>query len=600
MQLSAQQAALLEKYDRQDILGLIRIVEQIKNAPDYMATYRRLLAKGKLSSSSVKQEQLATALISELEDILDNSPERAIQANYFEISEHIKKKFGAPIAEVYLAAKMPNDFLTAIRQNPEHGDSKKLSDDLVNEYKNALISIEKGRRAVSDLLQPYSNFPLKNAEILNAQFNQLYNLLKSNYKYLSVKPYLIKIVQLMLGDVHSQAQEQEQEQEAAQIEFNLFRDYKASGIEPALSTQISLHLALLSLMKYVKKHKLLPDETYTKIASRITQVLHYKATDTLSPKARKIFHELLVQINSDEPAILRKLAATFVDEYLCAEEQMRIRHRMIEAELAFTNEFLKQIAPGADKLSEEHEAKVRVALEKLICLKEVFELSNKQMQAAASKPFAELERSALGISTALSPTQLASWIKIYSILFSNAALLAHGRAIIAKERKIELEKMRHLISDLTTYHLIQNIAQLKVVVDRTILVPDDEKVSYFSQFSDVLKIKLQGLMDQERQRDKSLREMIEELVFLKNESAQFVIAETFSGFQDIVDAFNSGVSDYFVRDKEALLKESRALYNEICNQCIKGVIKRPVQFRHQKSQVGTEEKKRSWLGRLFS
>jgi hypothetical protein len=237
MQLSAQQSALLEKYDHRDILGLIRIVEQVKNAPDYMATYRRLLAKGRLTSSSVKLEQLATALIDELEEILASSPERAIQANYFEVGEHIKKKFGANIAEIYLASKMPDDFLTAVRQDPEHGDSKKLSDDLVDEYKNALIRIEKGRRLMSDLLQPYSNFPLKNAAILNAQFNQLYNLLKSNYKYLSVKPYLIKIIQLMLGD----EQNREQEQDAAQIEFNLFREYQASGPASGASKPDEIH-----------------------------------------------------------------------------------------------------------------------------------------------------------------------------------------------------------------------------------------------------------------------------------------------------------------------------------------------------------------------
>ena len=598
MELSVQQAALLEKYDRQDILGLIRLVDHIRNAPDYMATYRRLLAAGKLSSSSIKQEQLAAALISELEDILNASTERSIQANYFEVGEQIRKKFGPDAADVYLASKMPDDFLTAIRQNPDHGDNKKLSDDLVDEYKSALIRIEKGRRTISDLLQPYSNFPLKNAALLNAQFNQLYNLLKTDYKYLSVKPYLMKIVQLMLEKQPSQVNGPETEGEPS--EFNLFWDYRSSGIEPTIATQVSLHLAFMNLLKYIKKHQLLPDEIHHKIASQISHVLQYKSSDTLSPKARKIFSDLLEQINNDEPAILRKLAATFVDEYLCAEEQMRIRHRMIEGELAFTNEFLKQIAPSADQLSGEHEAKVKIALEKLICLKEVFELSTRQMQNAASKPFAELERSALSISTALSPTQLASWIKIYSILFSNANLLSHGKAIVAKERAIELEKMRRLISDLTTYHLIQNIAQLKVVVDRSILVPDDEKITQFKQFSDILRIKLQGLMDQERQKEKSLREMIDELVFLNNESAQFVIAETFAGFQDIVDAFNSGVSDYFVRDKEALLKESRALYNEICNQCLKGVIKRPVLLRQHKSETVPEARKRSWLGRLFS
>ncbi len=106
-------------------------------------------------------------------------------------------------------------------------------------------------------------------------------------------------------------------------------------------------------------------------------------------------------------------------------------------------------------------------------------------------------------------------------------------------------------------------------------------------------------MDHDKQKDKSLREMIDELVFLNNDAAQFVIAETFAGFQDIVDAFNSSASDYFVRDKEALLKESRSLYNEICNQCLKGVIKRPIVLKKNRGPEPTA-KKQSWLGRLFT
>lgn len=598
MELSAQQTALLAKYDQRDILGLIRLVDQIRHAPDHMTTYQRLRASGRLSAPQVKQEQLAAALIDELEAQLNSSTERVIHANYFEIAKQLRKKFGSEVADVYLASKMPDDFLAAIRQNPQHSDSKKLTDDLVSEYKDALVRIEKGRRIISDLLQPYSNFPLKNAALLNSQFNQLHNLLRDNYKYLSVKPFLMRVIKLMLEPENGQDDQPETGHEST--EHDLFREYRATGIEPSLARQVALHLALLNLLKYIKKHALLPDETYRNIAGRISSVMHYKSPQTLSPKARKIFDDLLAQLNSDEPAILHKLSATFIDEFLCAEEQMRLRHRMIEGELAFTNEFLKQIASNARQLSEEYETKARIALEKLVCLKEVFELSDKQMQNAADKPFAELERSALSISTALSPSQLAGWIKIYSILFSNDTLLAHSQALIADKQRLELERMRRLISNLTTYHLIQNIAQLKIVVDRSMLVPDDQKTDHFKQFSEILKIKLQGLMGQEKKKEKSLREMIDELVFLNNESVQFVIAETFTGFQDIVDAFNSSASDYFVRDKEALLKESRTLYNEICNQCLKNMIKRPALLQNHSGQSGSREKKGSWLSRLFS
>lgn len=597
MELSAQQTALLEKYDRRDVMGLIRLFDQIKNAPDYMSTYRRLLAKKRIPSSA-RLEELSAGLLGELEAALNESDGLSIKASYFEIAEQLKKKFGAAVADTYTRSKMPDDFLSEIRKDSRQADTKKLTDDLVNEYKDALIQIEKGRRSIIDTLQPYSNLPLNNASILNDQFNELYRQLRSGYKYLSVKPYLLRVVQVMHGEA---CPLQGSESEPERRDFNLFSEYKSSGIEPSLACQVELHLAINTLMKYVQKHQLLPDEEYREIWSRISYVLQYKGADTLTPRARKIFDDLLLQINLDEKAIIRKLASTFLNEYLCAEEQMRIRHRMIESELAQTNEFLKQLAPSADKLTESDEAKVRVALEKLVCLKDVFELSSKQMQTAASKPFVELERAALSISTALSPTQLASWIKIYSILFSNTGLLSQSRAIAKDENDIELERMRSLISDLTTYHLIQNIAQLKVVVDRNLALPDEQKISQIKQFSNVLKAKLHGLMDHEKQKERSLKEMIDELVFLQNESTQFVIAETFEGFQHIVDAFNSGASDYFVRDKEALLKESRTLYNEICNQCLRGIIKRPSILRPKKITPQSQaEKKRTWLGRLFS
>ena len=159
--------------------------------------------------------------------------------------------------------------------------------------------------------------------------------------------------------------------------------------------------------------------------------------------------------------------------------------------------------------------------------------------------------------------------------------------------------MRELISDLTTSHLIQNIAQLKIVVDRSLDASEAKKSVQFKQFNEALKIKLQGLMSTGKQEEKSLRDMIHELVFLQNESAQFVIAETFKGFQAIVDAFNSTANDYFVRDRETLLKESRALYDQICTKCLKGFVNQPIDHLVKRPPEATE-RKRSWFNRLFS
>ena len=95
-----------------------------------------------------------------------------------------------------------------------------------------------------------------------------------------------------------------------------------------------------------------------------------------------------------------------------------------------------------------------------------------------------------------------------------------------------------------------------------------------------------------------MRMMIEELGFLQHESAQFIIAETFKGFQVIVDAFNAIADDYFVRDKEALLNESRGLYDQICTKCLKGFVSKSPELSVGKGAGGAKSEK-SWLKRLL-
>ena len=335
-----------------------------------------------------------------------------------------------------------------------------------------------------------------------------------------------------------------------------------TGEEPALIQQVQFHIAVDKLFKFLKNQQLLSDAEHSQYANIASGILGYRGATEISAKARRVFDDLLHQINIDLQAIDRRLAHTFVDEYHCAEEQMMMRHRMIEYELAYTSEYLNQIASNPHTANSGVEEKIKVAMEKSVLLKEVFILSPHKKQVAAEKPLVELERTALGISTAVAASQLTDWIKVYSIIFSNSDFLAHS------EKEIDFSIMRRLISDLTTFHLIQNIAQLKMVIDRALdAEAEQEKASYFKKINRNLKEKLKSLMGSDAEKkpgDKSvataqdqmnLRKMIDELDFLKNESTQFVIAETFEGFQIIVDAFNQTVNDYFVRDRDALMKE---------------------------------------------
>jgi hypothetical protein len=576
-------ATLREKFLQRDVPGIVMVISRFRSEPDFPKLYKNLMATGRITQETVKIEDVIVAILDEIESRLVQEGELSINANYFEIAEQLKAKFGDEVGGIYTKTKMPDDFMLEMRQEKGHGDAGKLSESLIEQYKRVLIEIEEGRKVIMAILQKHSRFPIENVMRLNEQLSELYGEIRANYKYLSIKPYLMKVYETDPGSSGTVSEES-----------RLFQDYINSGREPSLANLVQTHIALAKLFQVLKKQEILSNDAYLRYTNRIHSFWTHSGEAGLNTKARSLFEDLLKQTWADQEAILKRLALTFVEEYRCAEDQMRIRHRMIESELASTNEYLKRIAPDVDKLSEEHETKAKIALEKIANLKGIFVLTGRQMQAAAEKSTDELERTVLGIPTALSPSQLTEWIRIYSIIFSNTNFLEYS------QEKIELGTMRKLISDLSTFHLIQNIAQLKVVIDRSLVATEDAKASHFKRFNDALKIKLHGLMGTGKQEEKSLRKMIEELSFLQNESIQFVIADTFEGFQIIVDAFNSTASDYFIRNRDALLKESRELYNEICNQCLKGLVSsRPVE---KKATSGSpqEAPKKSWFSKLFS
>lgn len=604
MDFSELKVALLDQYNRRDVEGIIRVVDQFKKSSEFPALCQRLAEQGKINFSTTKTEEIARALLDIIEEKLEADGGLTLKANFFEISEILKKKYNQELADIYLSIKMPSDFLMKIRMESDRSDSSKLSESLVEAYKNELIRTEKARRVIVDLIQSFNHFPIENVKTLNDLINHLHLTLKSNYKYLSVKPYFLSLVEI--GGSADLDDDLEADSEAEVGGFTLFKHYLNTGEEPALIQQVQFHIAVDKLFKFLKNQQLLSDTECNQYAGIASGILEYRGATEISAKARRVFDDLLCQINIDLQAIDQRLAYTFIDEYHCAEEQMRMRHSMIEYELAYTNEYLNQIASTLHSANSRADEKVSIAMEKTVLLKEVFTLSPHKIQVAAEKSLAELERTALGLSTAVGANQLTDWIKVYSIIFSNADFLAHS------EKEIDFSIMRKLISDLTSFHLIQNIAQLKMVVDRAMhAAAEEEKISYFKKINKNLKEKLKSLMGSETQRkpgvkgslavqdQMNLRKMIDELDFLKNESTQFVIAETFEGFQIIVDAFNKTVNDYFVRDRDALMKESRGLYNDICNKCMVG-FENQAAHRSQQEPVKAKKQKKSWLGKLFS
>lgn len=588
MEISVFKEELRKLYINRDVDAIIRTIKDFMQAPEFSAFFNQLCSQHKVASASVKLEEIATVLINELESGLQSNSGEFANVTYLDISAELEKLFGQELSDIYISTKMASEFLLQVRAGYNERDVEKLSDDLVNRYRDEMIRIEKGRQVVSSVLQKYSHFPLNNATTSSKLIERLTREIKSNYKYLTIKPYLMAV--FACGEPGGQDNTiKTTDSDDDQV---LFKHYLNTGIEPSILQQLKFRLAVNSLFRNIKENDALPEETFRTYVKIVSRLWGYRCPSKLTQNARAILEELMVLVNQDQQAILKRLALTFIEEYRDAEDRMKLFHNGIQSELAITREYLSLLAEDTSMINSEDKEKIRIAQEKMIGLDGVFEISPALQKAAAGKQFLELERTSLGLSTSVGVARLTEWIRIYSILYSNSEFLEYT------EEKVDFTTMRKYISDLSTYHLILNIAQLKEVIDHSLTIPDDEKVTQFTMFNEALKLRLQNLMVKSEE-EKSLREMIDDLGFLGNQSLQFVIAETFEGFQKIADAFTNSATDYFVHDKEALLKESNDLYKQICNQCMKNFLVRPT--RHEPSEKGkVEQPKKSWLSKLFS
>jgi hypothetical protein len=583
--------ALRSYYLKRDAASILKLINGFKSSAAFGQLYRSLVKRKKIAPSSGKIETILQALLKEIDaDILDNR-RLVIDATFYDIAEHFKKKFNDQISEIFIETQIPSDFIASIRSSHETGDNSKLTENLVNNYKRELTRLEHGRKSVMEALQGASNFPLANASEICRLLDELHQQLRTDYKYLSIKPHFLAIAAVgrsIDSDVASQADD-----EMGSDSLLPFKHYRIFGEEPSIISQIELQIAINRLFQYLKSNQLINVDELTHYWTKIAGALNHKGDNSLSPKEWKTLADLLYQINSDIDSISRKLAATFIDEYRCAEEQMRLRHIIIQNELTYTEEYLNQVANSEQLANQADPEKIQVLMDKLLCLRETFPISERQKEAAAKKSFGDVERYALGVSTVISPNQLTDWIKIYSIIFSNVEYLT------SIGKSVNFLVMRQLISNLTAFHLYDNIAQLKNIVERNLSASSEERSNQFKRFNEALKQKLLGLMGTNVDQELSLKQMIDELGFLQNKSVQFLIAETFKGFQHIVDAFNTSTTEYFVRDQDALIKESRTLYNQICNQTMR-------MFRNDNTKnklltrFSGEAKKKSWLARLFS
>jgi hypothetical protein len=589
MEISVYREALIRAYLKRDIEALIRLISQMMKAPWFSALVREYVKRSIISSSkSLKIGDIAGVLLQEAEEQIEASGRLDTEGTFFDTGKELKKRFGAVVSEIYLDTKMPSEFLSKIRSNSRREEVTHLSESLIELHKNEMIRIGKGREAIVKILQKNSNFPVKHANTLAKLIEKLHARVKSSYRYLPIKPYFLPFLR--------NNENEDKTDSPADNYSELLREYVNSGNEPTLLEQLNFWVTLKHLLQQIKKHSALHDDEYKIYQRIVARIWGYRTPQPLEPRLYKILEDLLAEVNADLDAIRRCLALTFVDEYQTAEDQMKIRHRTIESELAYTKAYLTQSGQNATQADSVEQEKLRIAEEKLLGLDGIFRVSPALEQAAETKPFLELERAALGISTAVSAEQLTAWIRIYSILFTNAEFLEYT------DKKLDFSTMRRLISNLSTYHLILNIAELKTIVERGLSQAAEERSVQFRRFHEALKLRLHNLMGRARE-TKTLQEMIEDLEFIDNESVQFVIADTFKGFQTIAEAFKNTANDYFIKDREELMKESRDLYNQICDQCMKNfmhISKKPVAKKGKAAPKDDSVEKKSWLTRLVS
>jgi hypothetical protein len=591
MDISNYKKTLLDHYYNRDVDAVIRAVRELMKNPQFPTLYNQLCKDNKVTSVSLKLEEIASALINEVEREVRGKGDEFATATYMDISAELRKLFGDELAEIYLSTKMPSEFLLQARAEYNQSDTDRLSEDLVARYRDEMIKIENGRQVIADILQRFSHFPTRHATTISRLIERLSRELKSNYKYLSIKPYLMAVYATAepSGSDHMQVPDKDIDGPV------LFKHYLNTGEEPSILQQVKFRIAVNTLFRHIREQEVFPDENFKAYVKIISRVWGYRCPSKLTRNARNILEELLLLVTQDQSAILKRLAHTFVDEYLHAQDKMKLFHNGIQSELAITKEYLSQLAQDKGRINSEEEEKIRISQEKVIGLEGVFEVSPALQRAAAAKSFMELERISLGLSTSVTAERLTEWIRIYSILYSNTDFMVHAD----KDEELDFSVMRKYISELSTYHLILNIAQLKEVIDHSLSIPDEDKGSHFKMFNEALKRSLQNMVGSKQEEDKTLMGLIEDLGFLENKSLQYVIAETFKGFQQIADAFTESATDYFVNDRETLIRESKELYKQICNQCMKNFLVRPI--HHESKQETTVDKQpKSWLTRLFS
>jgi hypothetical protein len=594
MDVKAFYKKLLPLYRTRNSGAIIQTVIEFKKSPDFKALHQKLVREKKIPRETNSLSEVLCAIVNDLSTALAVGPHILEEENYFEFAELLRTEFSSELAEIYTETRMPSDFLLNLRNNSS--EDEKLTETLIRRYKQEYKRIKRGLIATREALQPASSFPISHCYKLHEALQGLFSALAGNRQAILAKPFILRILEI--GET-SGTKKRAHPNDLDSSNFNFFKHYTKTGIEPSLGDQIELQLAIRKLFLCIRDEQLMPQQEATAYWQKIAKLLSCKPSVTLPSTTRHILEDLLLQVNSDLLSITRSLSKILLEEYRDAEGVMLLQYRLIETELLYSAEYLHRLKTGQYKPKHLDEEKIELVWEKLYFLQEIFPLVDFKRDILKNTDTHRLERSAFGVSAEVNAKQIAEWIRIYSILFSNTDIVSFSRS------DVDFSVMRNLISHLTSYHLIRNITLLKNLIEKTLIMPEDELKNRFRLFNDALKLKLSGLIHPTKNREKGFQEMIEDLGFIQNKKIQFVVADTFKGFQEIADAFNKSANDYFVQDREALMKEARTLYDDICTQCLKGLVYRkksstPEHDQAALSRYDQSTGKRSWISWVFS
>ncbi|MCU7959166.1 MAG: hypothetical protein KZQ58_04030 [gamma proteobacterium symbiont of Bathyaustriella thionipta] len=495
--------------------------------------------------------------------------------------------------EAYINVQMPDDAIEQAREFATRDDHAKsmapLSWQMVTTFKEELTRVDRQREIIINELQLYSDFPLKHARSLH----QLLYLIEESTRDAPERPFVDEVF-IHIGNIgHKDRTREEAEAEVEPDTYHkLFDHYNSYGDELPLWQRVGLYRQTNAMLEVLNKHELMHADERKKIARLMKSIWAYKGKRGLSAIHEALLKETLGKLNEDKVGLTGLLARNFLQDYEVAEQQMFMVYDTISWQLTDTRAYILQIDPESEDLDQNQQEKLRIAEEKLFGLQDMFiPRKTAVQQQEGEKSLMELERTALGIPMNIEPEQIVRWIGIYSIVFSNEDFLSYAGT------RPNFRRMRDLISNLSTYHLIQNIAELRSLVERKSSADEDEKKRQFASFNKALKVKLASMMKGESIVGQSIRDMIGELGFLNDNKVQFFVAETFKGFQNLVDAFDKTMKDEFVKDKTAYEKEARALYTDICEKALRNfTIRPPIRRKHADQKVSFAARLLSWFG----